>query len=130
MSIEVPEKIPGTKLLLTRSGKLGFSRDGLAVALEKLGGRRGFRSSLLKGRKDRLPAKPDEARRLNGDLRVAIVTRIQPPCFVTGRRHRTPTIKYLYDVTNYEMGFVGSPKSEWILYRASTKEVVKRGKFK
>ena len=75
------------------------------------------------------PAKPDVARKLDGDLRLAIATRIKSPCFAVGHGHISPTSQFNYDMTKDEMGFVGSPESEWILYRATTKEVLKRGKL-
>jgi len=77
-----------------------------------------------------LPAKPEEARKLDGDLRLAIETQIQTPCFKTERGHKSPTLQFHYDMTTSERGFMGSKKSEWIIYRDSTKEVLKRGKFK
>lgn len=77
-----------------------------------------------------LPAKPEAARQLDGDLRVAMVARIYPPCFVTGRSHQTPKISFPYDRTIFEMGIVVNPNPEWILYRASTREILKRGVFK
>ncbi len=77
-----------------------------------------------------LPANADVARKLDGDLRIAIVARVQPPCFITGRSHTSPTVQYPRDITTFEMGIVVSAKPEWLLYRASTKDVLKRGIFK
>lgn len=77
-----------------------------------------------------LPAKRELAMKLDGDLRVAIVARIHPPCFIAGRSHTSPTISFPYDKTITEMGIVVIPNPEWVLYRASTKEVLKRGVFK
>ena len=76
------------------------------------------------------PSKPEEARRIQNDLRVAVVTLIQPPCFVSGKGRKPPTISYLYDLALTEVGIVGNRNPEWILYLDSTKEVLKRGKFR
>jgi hypothetical protein len=77
-----------------------------------------------------LPASPDMARKLDGDLRVAIVGRLHPPCFVAGRSHTSPTLSYPYDQSTSESGIVINPNPEWLLFRASTKEILKRGTFK
>ncbi|MDD5297644.1 MAG: hypothetical protein PHU46_12095 [Rhodocyclaceae bacterium] len=76
-----------------------------------------------------LPAKPDLARTLNGDLRLGVVTRIEAPCVVSATQHTSPTIGFPYDKTTYEIGLVGSKDAEWLIYRESTKEILKRGKF-
>jgi hypothetical protein len=76
-----------------------------------------------------LLSKPEEARRIEKDLRVAIITRIQPPCFVSGKGHKSPTINYAYDMSLSEVGIVGAPNPEWVIYLDSTKEILKRGKF-
>lgn len=75
------------------------------------------------------PSKPEVARQIEKELRVAIVTRVQSPCFVSGKGHKPPTIDYPYDLTLSEIGIVGAPNPEWVLYLNSTKEILKRGKF-
>lgn len=77
-----------------------------------------------------LPSKPDEARRIENDLRVAVIGKIQSPCFVSGHGHKPPTITYTYDLALSEVGIVGAPNPEWVVYLDSTKQVLKRGKFR
>jgi hypothetical protein len=74
--------------------------------------------------------KPDDARRIAQDLRVAIITPIQPPCFVSGKGRSSPTLDNGYDITLTELSIVGAPNPEWVLYVNSTKEILKRGKFR
>jgi hypothetical protein len=76
------------------------------------------------------PSKPEEARRIEKDLRVAIITRVQSPCFVSGQGHKPPTMDYAYDLALSEVGIVGASNPEWVLYLDSTKEIMKRGKFR
>ncbi len=76
-----------------------------------------------------LSAKPDIARKLDGDLRLAITTSIGVPCIASGTNHQSPTLSYPYEKTTYEVGLVGSKDAEWLIYRESTKEILKRGKF-
>lgn len=75
------------------------------------------------------PSKPEDARKIAKELRIAVVTRVQPPCFVSGKGHKSPTMDYPYDLTLSEIGIVGAPNPEWVLYLNSTKEILKRGKF-
>lgn len=77
----------------------------------------------------RLPAKPDQARNLSGDLQLAFSTKIKPPCFVTGAKHTSPTRDNPYDSTVKVLGLVGED-TEWLILKASTMEVLKRGKFR
>jgi hypothetical protein len=74
-----------------------------------------------------LPAKPDEARRIQSDIRVAMITQLQPPCFVSGRGREPPTIDYPTDVALSELDLVGSRNPEWVIYLDSTKEILKHG---
>jgi hypothetical protein len=82
------------------------------------------------GTRIRFPAKPELAKAIDGDLRIAIVGRLHAPCFIAGRSHTSPTMAYPYDQTTFEAGVVINPNPEWLLYRASAKEVLKRGTFK
>lgn len=75
------------------------------------------------------PSKSENARRIDGDLRLAILTRIQPPCFVAGKGRKSPTIDYPYEIFLSEVGIVVAPNPEWLLYLESTKEILKRGKL-
>lgn len=75
------------------------------------------------------PSKTEEARRIASDLRLAIVTHIQSPCFVSGGGREPPTLKYAYDISLLEVGIIGAPNPEWILYLDSTKDILKRGRF-
>lgn len=77
-----------------------------------------------------LAANPQDAKKLSGNLRLAIFTGIQMPCFVSLTGHHSPTIDFPYDITTQEYGIIGKTKPEWIIYRTSDKEVLKRGKFK
>ncbi len=76
-----------------------------------------------------LSANADLARKLADDLRIAIVARIQRPCIVIGHGHHSPTIQFPYDTSITEIGIVVAGHPEWVLYRASTNEVLKRGKI-
>jgi hypothetical protein len=76
-----------------------------------------------------LKSKPEEARRIRDDLRIAIITHLSTPCFVSGHGHKSPTMDYAYDLTISEGGIVGAPNPEWVIYLDSTKEILKRGKF-
>ena len=53
---------------------------------------------------------------------------IKSPCFALGHTRTSPSSAFNYDMTKDETGFVGSSDSEWTIYRATTKEVLKRGK--
>lgn len=75
------------------------------------------------------PSRPEEARRIEKDLRVAVITRLQPPCFVSGQGHKPPTMDYPYNLTLSEVGIVGAQSPEWVIYLDSTKEILKRGKL-
>ena len=82
------------------------------------------------GLKIMLPSKPEDARRIEKELRVAVIARVQPPCFVSGQGHKPPTMGYAYDLTLTTVGIVAAPNPEWVLYLDSTKEILKRGRFR
>lgn len=125
--VEAPNAVVGKNAFgVTKNIKVG--REDMVVLFFPS---RNFDTHLsFVGMRISLPAKSNLARKLDGDLRVAIVGRIRAPCFITGRSHTSPTISYPYDRTVFEMGIVVNPNPEWLLYRASTKEVLKRGTFK
>jgi hypothetical protein len=77
-----------------------------------------------------LAVKADEARRIQSDIRVAVVTHLQPPCFVAGRGREPPTIEHPTDIILSEVGLIGTRNPEWVIYLDSTKEILKRGKFR
>jgi hypothetical protein len=71
------------------------------------------------------PANLDLAK-LKGDLRVAIAGYLEAPCFDTQGNLAKPGDPSPRDLI-YRLHL--GPKSEWIVYRANTKEIVKRGRF-
>lgn len=75
------------------------------------------------------PVKPEPAKQIAKDLRIAVITSIQPPCFVAGKGRKRPTIDYPWDSALSEVGLIGAPKPEWILFRESTGEILKKGRF-
>jgi hypothetical protein len=79
-------------------------------------------------RKIQLRAKPDEARKLKGDLRLVVAARIVAPCVISGMKHTSPTVNYAYEGISEAAGIVGND-AEWLIVRGSTMEVLKRGYF-
>ena len=71
----------------------------------------------------------EEARRVNGDLQVQIITRLEPPCLLRGSYQVKPKIDYLRDLTMTMIGLVGSAQSSWQIARKSTGEILKVGSF-
>ena len=76
-----------------------------------------------------LPMPPEEARRVNGDLQIQIITRLEPPCLLRGSYQVKPKIDYLRDLTMTMIGLVGSAQSSWQIARKSTGEILKVGSF-
>ena len=84
--------------------------------------------NLGKGPRIRLNMTPEEAKKVGNDLRLALVTKIKEPCFVVRKGRHPPTIDYPDDVSWTDLGLVGAD-TEWLIYRASTKEILKRGRY-
>ena len=75
-----------------------------------------------------LPSKPEDARRIESDLRLAFIVKVQSPCFHSYVYHKAQTINEMGDTLS-QVGFVVSQNSEWVIYLNSTKEILKRGKL-
>lgn len=76
-----------------------------------------------------VPAKSEEARSMQHDIRVAVIARLQPPCFISGHGREPATIEYPLDLAMSELGLVSGPHPEWVIFLNSTKQVLKRGKL-
>lgn len=76
-----------------------------------------------------LQSKPEEARRIANDLRFAVITRLEPPCFTYGHGHKPPTYDSPTEFFLSEIAIIGAPNPDWVVYLDSTKQILKRGKF-
>ena len=84
---------------------------------------------LAKAYEIKVPMKASEAQQSKDDLRVIFSARLSQPCFFWGTKHTSPTVNVPYDRTTTSFGLVAS-SVEWIVVRAKTLEIVKRGVLK
>jgi hypothetical protein len=75
------------------------------------------------------PADPSTAKQLGPDLRVAVTAKLASPCIVWGGGHHPATRDMPYDFELTELGIVAQKSPKWLLYKASTKEVLATGRF-
>ncbi|WP_145931108.1 hypothetical protein [Immundisolibacter cernigliae] len=76
-----------------------------------------------------LSARPEEARKLHNDMQFVVTTKLQRPCFVTGRFHRSPDFLYPVKENTTLLGVFVSRDSSWKIIKKSTGEVLKMGGF-
>jgi len=102
----------------------GISKEVRVASEERLGLFYSARAYEIK-----LAMKASEAQKLKGDLRVIFSARLSSPCFFWGTKHTSPKVDNPYDRTITAYGLVAS-SIEWIVVRAKTMEIVKRGVLK
>lgn len=70
-------------------------------------------------------ATPASAQLLKGDLRVVFSGKLSAPCVVAGKRRSAPTLRKPVESNTALVGLVISDE-QWVIYRQSTMEVLKR----
>jgi hypothetical protein len=79
--------------------------------------------------KAKLPMSPSEAKILENDLQLVVMTKIMPPCFVDGQHTSFAKLDFPQETNARLFGLVGSRDSNWKIIKKSNGEVLKTGHF-
>ena len=79
--------------------------------------------------KAKLPMSPTEAKLLEKDLQLVVMTKIMPPCFVSGQNASLAKLDFPQETRTRLFGLVGSRDSSWKIIKKSNGEVLKTGHF-